>query len=505
MSQQTQAQISVLEFPENVRRRRGMYLPSKNHAISEIVDNGVDEGAAGYATTIIVNIDKDQVINICDNGRGIPVTPHKDPKYAGLSQAEVAYTVLHAGGKFGESDGYKTITGGLNGVGASVVNALSEWLELEVFTGQKIYKTRFEKGLIVEHMHQTGTYDEDISGTSVTFKLDETVWEGEQLEFKAIVNRLRMLAFLNPNLTFVVDIDSVDENGKEFKCQETFHYPEGLTAYIERLTKSRTCITPVFNGFTSTEDMEITYAFVYTDGYSEETKSFVNNINTDDGGDHLIGLRHGINKAVSAYALENKLVKDKIDVSDTLEGVVGVVSIKVKEPHFDGQGKTKIKMPRIRGPIREFINESLAEALDKDPELAKAIIEKALLAQKARQQAAKAREAIRKQKTLVEGKPEKFADCRSKDPAECEIWVAEGDSAGGSLKAGRDSRIQAILPIFGKILNVNKASLVDVLKNPKLLDLLKALKCGIDEEFDIEKLRYHKIILASDADRVMSA
>lgn len=497
-----QAQISVLEFPHNVRKRRGMYLPSKDHAVSEIVDNGVDEGAAGYADTIIVNINKDQVVNVCDNGRGIPVTPHKDPKYAGLTQAEVAYTVLHAGGKFGTEDGYKTVTGGLNGVGASVVNALSEWLELEVYVDHKIHKCRFEKGEIVEHMKEIGTYDEDISGTSVTFKLDEPIWEGEQFDLKHIVNRLRILSYLNPKLTFVANVDSIDKDGKEFKCEETFHHPTGLTAYIERLTKARTCITPIFSNTTTVDGMEITYSFVYTDGYNEDTKSFVNNINTDDGGDHLIGLRHGISAAVNKYASENKTTKDlKFEISDALEGVCGIVSIKVKDPHFDGQSKSKIKMPQIRGVIREFVASTTYAVLDANPEISKVIIDKALLAQKVRNQAAKVREAMRKSKSLIEGKPEKFADCQTKDPAESEIWIAEGDSAGGSLKSARDRRTQAILPVFGKILNVAKSNLADVLKNPKLLDLLKALKCGIGEEFDISKLRYHKIVLASDADK----
>lgn len=494
-----QAQISVLEFPDNVRLRRGMYLPSKDHAISEIVDNGVDEGAAGYADTIIVNINKEQVVNVCDNGRGIPVTPHKDPKYKGLTQAEVAYTVLHAGGKFGAEDGYKTVTGGLNGVGASVVNALSEWLELEVYCDNKIHKCRFEKGLIVDNMKEIGTYDEDITGTSVTFKLDEPIWEGEQFDLKHIVNRLRQLSYLNPKLTFVANVDSVDKDGKEFKCEETFHHPTGLTAYIERLTKARTCLTPIFSSTTTIEGMEITYSLVYTDAYNEDTRSFVNNINTDDGGDHLIGLRHGIANAVNAYATENKIT-NKFEISDALEGVCGIVSIKVKDPHFDGQGKAKIKMPWVRGVVREFVSSTIYATLDANPDVAKVIIDKALLAQKVRHQAAKVREAIRKSKSLVEGKPEKFADCQTKDPAESEIWIAEGDSAGGSLKSARDRRTQAILPVFGKILNVKKSNLADVLKNPKLLDLLKALKCGIAEEFDIEKLRYHKIILASDAD-----
>lgn len=353
-------------------------------------------------------------------------------------------------------------------------------------------------------MHETGTYDEEISGTSVTFKLDETIWEGEQFDLKHIVNRLRQLSYLNPKLTFVANVDSVDKDGKEFKCEETYHHPTGLTAYIERLTKARTCLTPIFNGTTTIDGVEITYSFVYTDAYSEDTKSFVNNINTDDGGDHLIGLRHGISGAVNAYAQENKIA-GKFEISDALEGVCGIVSIKVKDPHFDGQGKAKINMPFVRKLVREYVTGTVYAALDANPDIAKVIIDKALLAQKVRNQAAKVREAIRKSKSLVEGKPEKFADCQSKDPAECEVWIAEGDSAGGSLKSARDRRTQAILPIFGKILNVKKSNLADVLKNPKLLDLLKALKCGIGDEFDIEKLRYHKIILASDADKHLSA
>lgn len=350
-------------------------------------------------------------------------------------------------------------------------------------------------------MKQIGTYDEDITGTSVTFELDESIWEGERLDLKHIVNRLRQLSYLNPNLTFIVNIDSIDKDDKLFKCEETFFHPNGLTSYIERLTKARTCLTPIFSQSTSLDDMEMTYSFVYTDTYNEDTKSFVNNINTDDGGDHLIGLRQGISLAINKYAAENKATKDiKFEISDALEGVCGIISIKVKNPHFDGQSKSKIKMPAIRGTIRDFVASTVYDVLDANPDIAKIILEKALLAQKVRHQAAKVRETMRKTKSLTDGKPEKFADCQSKDPAECEIWIAEGDSAGGSLKSARDRRIQAILPIFGKVLNVLKASMSDVLKNPKLLDLLKALKCGIGEEFDITKLRYHKVILASDAD-----
>lgn len=499
--QTNQAQITVLEFPYCVQQRKGMYLSSKDQAIYEIIDNGIDEHAAGYANTIILKIDKDQVITVIDNGRGIPVTKHS--KYKDLSQAEVAYTVLHAGGKFGDSaeGSYKTVTGGLNGVGASVVNALSEWLELEIYTNNEIYKVRFEKGKIVDKLKQTGTYDQEITGTSVSFKLDDDIWKEEYLDLKHIVTRMRELAFLNPKLKLVMDIDTVDKDGNDFVNKDTFEFPEGLKSYIERLTKSRTIITPIFGDEIMIDDMQISFAFANTEAYSEEIKSYVNNISTHDGGDHLIGLKHGISAAVNKYALETKVLKDsKFEIADALEGVVGIISIKVIEPQFDGQSKSKIKMPKIKNPIRDAIADYCYTMLDSNPDIAKVIMDKALLAQKARSQAAKVRESIRKQKTLTDGNPEKFAHCQSKDPAVCEVWVAEGDSAGGSLKMGRDRKNQAILPIFGKILNVEKSNLIDVLKNPKLLDLLKALKCGIGEEFDIEKIRFHKIILASDAD-----
>ncbi len=494
-----QAEISVLDFPYCVQKRRGMYLPSKDHTISEIVDNSIDEGAAGYATVIIVEIDKDQVVTVRDNGRGIPVKMHSDPRYKGLTQAEVAYTVLHAGGKFGNEKGYKTVTGGLNGVGASAVNALSEWLELEVYCGQTINKCRFEKGIIVDNMKQIGTYeDKSISGTSVSFKLADCFWDGEDFNIKHINSRIRQLSYLNPNLTFVVNIDTTVA-GIDYKIEETYHHPEGLKNYIERLTKARTCISSIISNRETRENIDIEFAFCYTDSYSEDTKSFVNNINTDDGGDHLIGLRHGIHAALSKYILEKKL-NHKIEISDVTEGVCGIISIKLKDPHFDGQGKSKIKMPWVKTEVKDAVGNMFYKILDSDPETAKTIIDKALLAQKAKIMAQKARESIRKAKTLVEGKPEKFADCQSKDPAECEIWIAEGDSAGGSLKEARDRKTQAILPIFGKVLNVLKANLSQVLGNPKLLDMIKALKCSIAEEFDITKLRYHKIILASDAD-----
>lgn len=503
--QEQSADISILDYPECVRKRKEMYLPNMSHAIFEIVDNGVDEICAGHGSVITVEIKQDH-ISVTDNGRGIPVTMHKDPRYSHLTQAEVAYTVLHAGGKFGGEGSYKSATGGLHGVGASVTNALSEKLTLEVCTGGSMYKAEFEKGEITDNMKKIGPIPEelgeDFTGTSVTFTLDPEIWKEEDLEIKRIQKRLQQIAFLNPGLAIQLDVDYTQKDGKAFDIHEMHKYDEGLVAYIQKLLNGKKQISPIIGYSTTVNDIQINFAVSYSDGYSEELYSFVNNISTEDGGEHLIGLRNGIARAINKYAVENKILKEgqKYDIGDCLEGSVGIVSIKVFEPKFDGQSKSKIKMPGVRQPVRETVENTFYEFLDANPEEAQMILKKAELAQKARQSAQRAREAIRKSKSLTDGNPKGYASCQSKVPEECEIWYAEGDSAGGSLKQGRDRKTQAILPVFGKIANVEKMGLDQVFENSKLLDIVKPLKCGIGEDFDLSKMRYHKCILASDAD-----
>jgi DNA gyrase subunit B len=502
MSEQ-QAEISVKRFPECVRIRKEMYLPNKDHAIFEIVDNGIDEALAGYATAIAVVIIDDRV-TVEDNGRGIPVTPHTDPEFKGLSQAEVAYTVLHAGGKFGDETGYKTATGGLHGVGASVVNALSEQLSLVIKTGGKKYEIDFEKGLITKKLHviEEGL-DQDDTGTEVNFTLDPDIWQDERFDLKRIKRRMQQLAYLNPGLTLYLKIDSDDKDGKRINIEDTYCYPEGLNAYVEKLTKNKVAITNITGYCTTVQDTEVAISMVYTDAYNEEVYSFCNNIGTEDGGHHLTGFKMGLAKAMNDYATANKLLKDdqKFESDDTREGLIAVLAIKVKEPKFECQAKAKLDMPKIKGVINKITEDIVSEYLDKNPDEAKVIMDKITTACNARRAAQKAREAVRKQKDLIEGGlPGKLAGCQSKDPAESEIYIVEGDSAGGSAKQGRDRKFQAILPVFGKILNVEKARLHKVLNSDKITDLLKALGCGIGDDFDISKLRYHKIILMADAD-----
>lgn len=496
-----QAEISVLEFPVCVQKRPGMYLPNITHAIFEIFDNGVDEHLAGRCNKICFQSHGDDIFTLTDNGGGIPVTPHKDPKFEGLSQAEVAYTVLHAGGKFGEAGGYKTVTGGLHGVGASVVNALSEWLVLTVYTGGYKYEARFEKGYIVQNMHRVETCDKDFTGTHVTFKLDRDIWKEEQVKHKRIMKRFEQMSYLNPGLCIEVDID-VEEGERHLKVNDTYHHEDGIKAYVESMLTKREPISPVVYANGQDDDIRTEVAFAYSDSYSEEIYTFVNNISTEDGGDHLNGFKRGVSKVINTYALENGFIKEneKLEVADTLEGIVAVVSIKVHEPVFDGQGKSRIKMVGVSGPVARVTENLLTDFLDKNPNDAKKIMEKVLTARKARQSAQRARENARKNKAVIEGKSAKLSQCVEKDPAKAELWIAEGDSAGGSLKLARDQNFQAVLPIFGKIINVEKATVDKVLDNSKILEMLKSLKCGIGEDFDITRLRYHKIIIASDAD-----
>ena len=501
-----QAQISVLRFPDNVRKRKEMYLMDPDHCVYEIVDNAVDEASAGHCTAIAIAIVGDEVI-VEDNGRGIPVGPHKDPEYPGLSQAEVAFTVLHAGGKFGTKDGYQTNTGGLHGVGASCVNAVSESMSLSIITGGGKYQADFAKGLIVNSLSKIEDGVEG-SGTEVHFVLDKGIWGDETFDHSKIKERIRKLAYLNPNLTFLVYFDTVDGEGNEVKFEETYCYPNGIQDYITRLIKGKKAVSDIayFSKVIADPtigDVEISVAFTYTDSYSQIINCFVNNIETGAGGDHLTGFKLGTSKAVEKYALERGLIKDAKDIEsdDSRAGMVAIVSVKVKEPRFEGQGKSKIKMLEVRNIVKQTVEEFTFDYLHHDDNRAKAIMGNVLEAIKVRLAVKRARDAARGKKEGMEGGlPGKLSSCSEKDPAKCEIYLVEGDSAAGSCQDARDRRTQAILPVFGKILNCEKSSYDKVITNPKLLEMLKALKCGIGDDFDLSKTRYHKIVLLSDAD-----
>lgn len=422
------AQITVLKYPENVRQRVGMYLSSKEHAIFEIVDNSIDEYLAGYAKTIVVSIDKDHCITIRDDGRGIPVEPHKDPEYEGLSQVEVAATVLHAGGKFDDAeDAYKTVTAGLNGVGLSCVNATSSQMSITVYKKGKLYNCYFEKGYIVQNLAIVGEDPESPNGTEISFVLDPEIWEESAvLNLNRIKTRLQQLSYLNPGLTLIFQNE---EDGTD----ESYYHPDGLNEYINKIVGVKTpVIENTIKKDGTVNDVEMSIALTYTDTYTSDVLTFVNNINTEDGGDHLTGFKAGLLKTINTYALENKMIKEdhKFEVNDVLEGITAIVSIKVKEPHFISQAKNKIDMRYLRPILSSFTEEMVMSALDKCPEDAQNIIEKCISAYNARKAAQKARENIRKNKGILDGSlAGKIADCQSKDPKECEVFIVEGRDA----------------------------------------------------------------------------
>jgi DNA gyrase subunit B len=488
-------QIQVLEGLEAVRRRPGMYIGSTSvkglhHLVYEVVDNSIDEALAGYCDRVEVIIHNDNSITVTDNGRGIPVDMHETGKPA----VEVVLTILHAGGKFG-GEGYK-VSGGLHGVGVSVVNALSEWLEVEVNRNGKKYKMRFERGITAKELTVIGDTDE--TGTKVTFKPDAEIFEETVYSFETLEHRIRELAFLNRNIKIVL----TDERTGN---QREFHYEGGITSFVKHLNKNKDILHPepiYLNGNKDTTIAEI--ALQYNDGYVENLFSFVNNINTQEGGTHLSGFKTALTRAINDFARKYNMLKendDNLSGDDVREGLTGIISLKVREPQFEGQTKTKLGNSEVRGIVDAIVFEGLSEFFEENPAVTKKIIEKTVLASRAREAARKARELTRRKNALeVSSLPGKLADCSVKDPEQAEIYLVEGDSAGGSAKQGRDRRFQAILPLRGKILNVEKARLDKILNNEEIRAMITAFGSGIGDEFDIEKARYGKIIIMTDAD-----
>lgn len=505
-----QADISVLDYPDCVRQRPGMYLNTPDQCIFEIVDNSVDEYMAGRCTQISVYID-DETVYVKDNGGGIPIKPSNAPGYEGVPMVEVAMSTLHAGGKFAKEGGYTTSTGGMNGVGASCVNAVSDFFTVYVSSdGKDEYCIGFEKGIKsfdLKKLSDDKFLEE--KGTLITFKLDKSIWKTKWYDFNHIKNRLRQIAYLNPSLKIDLAVCSKNSDGDKIEISEEFFFPEGIKGYVTEIGKnSKKGIIVEAESF----DDEFSYldtmkgklemAVLYTDDYSSNIKSFVNNVGTENGGEHLSGTLLGILNAIRSYALDNKLIKDNKDIirEDCMEGLCAIISVKIFEPNFAGQSKEKLNMPEIKNPVRDIVSAFFLDYLEKDVERASSIVGKALSAAKAREAAKKARNAARNVKQAIIGNVPDLADCSSKNPEECEIFFVEGDSAGGSAKMARDRRTQAILPIFGKILNAGKKSVEAVVKSVKLADMVKALRTGIGDEFNIDNLRYHKIILMADAD-----
>ena len=493
-------QIQILEGLEAVRKRPGMYIGSTSvrglhHLVYEIVDNSVDEALAGYCTHIIVTINKDNSITVEDDGRGIPVgINHK----AGIPAVEVVFTVLHAGGKFG-GGGYK-VSGGLHGVGASVVNALSNWLEVQIFHDGKIYKQRYERGHTMYPLKEVGKCDINKTGTTVTFSPDGSIFEETVYDFDTLKQRLRETAFLTKNLRITLRDDREDP-----VKERVFHYEGGIKEFVTYLNKSKEALYPeVIYCEGEKNGVLVEVAMQHNDAYNEATYSFVNNIITPEGGTHLAGFRNALTKTFNEYARTNKILKDSelaLSGDDIREGLTAIVSIKIEEPQFEGQTKQKLGNSEARGAVDSVVSEQLTYFLEQNPQVAKTICEKSLLAQRAREAARKARDLTRR-KTALEGTslPGKLADCSDKDPKNCEIFIVEGDSAGGSAKTARSRATQAILPLRGKILNVEKARLDKIYGNAEIKAMITAFGTGIHEDFDISKLRYHKIIIMTDAD-----
>ena len=491
-------QIQILEGLEAVRKRPGMYIGSTStrglhHLVYEIVDNAVDEALAGYCTEIEVTINKDNSIKVIDNGRGIPVgINHK----AGLPAVEVVFTILHAGGKFG-GGGYK-VSGGLHGVGASVVNALSEWLEVTIHQNGKMYRQRYERGKVMYPLKEIG--ETDHTGTEVVFLPDKEIFEETVFDYDTLRQRLREMAFLTKGLKIIL----IDRRLEEPKIR-SFHYEGGIKEYVSYLNKQKDALyEDVIYCEGQRNDIYVEVAMQHNSSYQEGTYSFVNNITTPEGGTHLTGFRNALTKTFNDYAKKNKILKDSdanLAGEDIREGLSAIISIKISEPQFEGQTKQKLGNSEARGAVESVVTEQLTYFLEKNPAIAKIICEKAVVAQRARDAARKARDLTRR-KTALEGSalPGKLADCSDKDPKNCEIYIVEGDSAGGSAKTARNRATQAILPLRGKILNVEKSRLDKILVNNEIKAMITAFGTGIGDDFDISKLRYDKIVIMTDAD-----
>ena len=493
-------QIQILEGLEAVRKRPGMYIGSTSsrglhHLVYEIVDNSVDEALAGFCDTIDVQINADNSITVKDNGRGIPVEINTK---TGRPAVEVVFTVLHAGGKFG-GGAYK-VSGGLHGVGASVVNALSVWLEVKVYNGGKIYFQRYERGKIMNDLKVIGECDPNFSGTEVTFLPDHEIFEDTVYDYNILKTRLRETAFLTKGIKIILRDD------REEKIEKTFHYEGGIKEFVTYLNKGK---SPLYDSVIYCEgqkdDIYVEVSFQHNDGYTENVYSFVNNIVTPEGGTHLEGFKRALTSTFNDYARSKKILKDNeqnLSGEDIREGLTAIISVKIGEPQFEGQTKQKLGNSEARAAVENTVREQLTYFLEQNPSVAKMICEKSILAQRAREAARKARDLTRKTKSALDdnGLPGKLADCSDKDPSKCEIYLVEGDSAGGSAKTARDRATQAILPLRGKILNVEKARIDRVLGNEEIKAMITAFGTGIYDDFNIEKLRYHKIIIMTDAD-----
>ena len=492
-------QIQILEGLEAVRKRPGMYIGSTSirglhHLVYEIVDNAVDEALAGFCDVIDVKIQEDNSITIIDNGRGIPVgINHK----AGIPAVEVVFTILHAGGKFG-GGGYK-VSGGLHGVGASVVNALSEWLEVTIYHEGKVYRQRYERGKTIYKLKVVGECEQEKTGTMVSFLPDKEIFEETVFDFDTLKQRFREMAFLTKGLK----IRLTDERGEKELVKE-FHYEGGIKEFVTYLNRSKEALYPEIIYCEGNKDgVAVEVAMQHNDSYNETTYGFVNNITTPEGGTHVVGFRNALTKTFNEYARKNKLLKEneKLAGEDIREGLTAIISVKIEEPQFEGQTKQKLGNSEARGAVDAVVSRTLEIFLEQNPSVAKTIVDKSVLAQRARDAARKARDLTRR-KSALEGLslPGKLADCTDKDPKNCEIYIVEGDSAGGSAKTARSRATQAILPLRGKILNVEKARLDRIYGNAEIKAMITAFGTGIHEDFDISKLRYHKIIIMTDAD-----
>ena len=493
-------EIQILEGLEAVRKRPGMYIGSTSsrglhHLVYEIVDNAVDEALAGFCDTIHVTINPDNSVTVTDNGRGIPVgINHK----SGLPAVEVVFTVLHAGGKFG-GGGYK-VSGGLHGVGASVVNALSVWLEVEICHEGKVYRQRYERGKVAKKLEVIGECEPGKTGTKVTFLPDGEIFETTIFDYSILQQRFREMAFLTKGLKSVLR----DERPQE-PIEKTFHYEGGIKEFVEYLNRST---TPLYEQIIYCEgivnNVSVEVAMQHNDSYNENSYGFVNNITTPEGGTHIVGFRNALTKTFNDYARKNKLLKDNepnLTGEDIREGLTAIISVKIEDPQFEGQTKQKLGNSEARGAVDNVVSEQLQIFLEQNPQVAKVTVEKSVMAQRAREAARKARDLTRR-KSALDGMslPGKLADCSDKNPEKCEIYIVEGDSAGGSAKTARDRATQAILPLRGKILNVEKARLDRIYGNAEIKAMITAFGTGIHEDFDISKLRYHKIIIMTDAD-----